>query len=100
MLVKKVDVKVQYFGHVKSLVNRKEESYKLKDDASLSDLLNKLAGIHGPDFRKDVYEPGHSNVKTGFSVTVNGVFIGQLDELNTKLADGDTIILMPLISGG
>jgi MoaD family protein len=100
VLVKKLDVKVQYFGYIKSLVNKKEEHYKLKDDASLADLLNKLAGIHGPTFRKDIYEPGYSDVKTGFSVTVNGVFIGQLDGLNTKLADDDTIILMPLISGG
>ena len=93
-------VRVQYFGYIKNLVNKKEEQYELGEDASLSDLLNKLAGIHGPAFRKDVYEPGLNDVKTGFSVTVNGVFIGQLGGLDTKLGDGDNVILMSLMSGG
>ncbi len=68
--------------------------------ASLSDLLNKLAGVHGKAFRKEVYEPGLKNVKTGFSVTVNGVLIGQLGGMDTKLGDGDNVILMSLMSGG
>ena len=81
-------------------MNKKEEQYELKEGASLSDLLNKLAGVHGAAFKKDVYEPGLSNVKTGFSVTVNGVFIGQLGGLDTKLADGDNVMLMSLVTGG
>lgn len=95
-----MNVKVQYFGYIKNLVNKKEEQYELEEGASLSDLLNKLAGVHGEAFRKDVYEPGLSDVKTGFSVTVNGVFIGQLGGLDAKLADGDNVILMSLVSGG
>ena len=95
-----MNVRVQYFGYIKNLVNKKEEQYELEEGASLSDLLNKLAGVHGAAFRKDVYEPGLSDVKTGFSVAVNGVFIGQLGGLDAKLADGDNVILMSLMSGG
>ena len=95
-----MNVRVQYFGYIKNLVNKKEEQYELEEGASLSDLLNKLAGVHGAAFRKDVYEPGLSDVKTGFSVAVNGVFIGQLGGLDAKLADGDKVILMSLVSGG
>ena len=82
------------------MLNKREDQIALDEDASLSDLLNKLAGVHGAGFRKDVYEPGLSNVKTGFSVTVNGVFTGQLGGLDAKLADGDNVILMSLMSGG
>lgn len=82
------------------MLNKKEEHFELADDAALSDLLNKLAGIHGAAFKKEVYEPGVSDLKTGFSVTINGVFIGQLGGLNAKLADGDNVILMSLMSGG
>jgi MoaD family protein len=95
-----LNVRVQYFGYIKNLVNKKEEQYKLEESASLSDLLNKLAGVHGAAFRKDVYEPGLSDVKTGFSVAVNGVFIGQLGGLDAKLADGDNVMLMSLVTGG
>ena len=82
------------------MLNKREEQIELEENASLSDLLNKLAGVHGAAFRKDVYEPGLSDVKTGFSVAVNGVFIGQLGGLDAKLADGDNVILMSLVSGG
>ena len=82
------------------MLNKKEENVTLNEDASLSNLLNKLAGINGAAFRKEVYEPGIKDVKMGFSVTINGVFIGQLGGLNAKLADGDNVILMSLMSGG
>jgi MoaD family protein len=93
-------VRVQYFGYIKNMLNKREEHFELDEGASLSDLLNKLAGVHGAAFRKEVYEPGLKDVKMGFSVTVNGVLMGQLGGVDTKLADGDNVILMSLMSGG
>lgn len=82
------------------MLNKKEDNVILDNGASLFDLLNKLAGINGSAFRKEIYEPGIKEVKMGFSVTVNGVFIGQLGGLDTKLCEGDNVILMSLMSGG
>ncbi len=82
------------------MLNKREEHFELDEDTSLSDLLNKLAEVHGVAFRKEVYEPGLKDVKMGFSVTVNGVLMGQLGGLNAKLSDGDNVILMSLMSGG
>jgi len=81
-------------------VNKKEEHFTLGENASLSDLLTKMAWVHGEAFRKDVYEPGLKDVKTGFCITVNGVLMGQLGGVDTKLDDGDKVILMSLMSGG
>ena len=39
-------IKGQYSGLIKNLVNRSEDEFELKEDASLSELLNKLAGIY------------------------------------------------------
>jgi len=93
-------VRVQYFGYIKNMLNKREDQIELEENASLSDLLNKLAGVHGAAFRNEVYEPGLKDVKMGFSVTVNGVLMGQLGGVDTKLADGDNVILMSLMSGG
>ena len=93
-------VRVQYFGYIKNMLNKREDQIELEENASLSDLLNKLAGVHGKAFRKEVYEPGLKDVKTGFCITVNGVLMGQLGGVDTKLADGDNVILMSLMSGG
>ncbi len=93
-------VRVQYLGFIKSMLRKKEDEFELSEGASLYDLLNKLAGIHGEAFRKEVYEPGLKNVKTGFVVTVNGVLMGQLRGVDTRLTEGDNVILMSLMSGG
>ena len=93
-------VRVQYLGYIKNMLNKREDQLELEDNSSLADLLNKLVGINGAAFKKEVYEPGLNDVKTGFSVTINGVFIGQLGGLNAKLSEGDSILLMSLMSGG
>ncbi len=93
-------VKVQYLGYIKNMLNKREERFELDDGTHLSDLMNILAGIHGAAFQKEVYEPGLKNLKMGFSVTINGVFIGQLGGLDAKLTEGDNVILMSLMSGG
>lgn len=93
-------VSVQYLGFIKNMLNKNEDRLELGEDSCLSDLLDKLAGVHGASFRKEVYEPRLKKVKTGFSVTINGRFIGQLGGLDAKLSDGDTVILMSLMTGG
>jgi MoaD family protein len=93
-------VKVQYLGYIKNMVNKRREEFELEEEASLSDLLNKMVGVYGKPFRKEVYETGLKDVKTGFCVTVNGVLMDQLSGVDTKLGDGDSVILMSLMSGG
>ena len=93
-------VKVQYLGFLKNLINQSEEEIELEENSALSKLLNKIAGMYGSPFQKEFYEKGLEDVKMGFVVTVNGVLIGQLRGLDTKLNNGDNIILMSLMSGG
>ncbi len=93
-------VKVQYLGFIKNLVKRSEDEFELEEGASLTELLNKIAGIYGRPFKKEVYEPGLKDMKMGFVVTVNGILIGQLHGVDTELSEGDNVILMSLMSGG
>jgi len=93
-------VKVQYLGFIKNLIKRNQDEFELEEGASLSELLNQIAGIYGKAFQKEVYEPGLEDVKMGFVVTVNGVLMGQLQGVDTPLNNGDNIILMSLMSGG
>ena len=93
-------VKVQYLGFIKNLINRGEDEFELEEGAQLSELLNKIAGAYGNSFQKEVFEHGLKDVKMGFVVTVNGVLMGQLDGVDTRLNNGDNVILMTLMSGG
>lgn len=93
-------VKVHYLGFIRKLINQSEDEFELEEDASLSELLNKIAGIYGKPFKKEVYEPGLNDMKMGFVVTVNGILMGQLNAMETELNEGDNVILMSLMSGG
>jgi molybdopterin converting factor small subunit len=93
-------VKIRYLGYIGNLLRKRDDEFEFSEDASLSELLNKLAGIYGEAFRREVFESGLTDVKTGFVVTVNGVLMGQLRGVDTKLSEGDNVILMTLVSGG
>ena len=93
-------VRVQYLGFIKNLIKRSVDEIELGEGASLSDVLSRIAGLYGKPFRKEFYEPGLMDVKMGFVVTVNGILMGQLHGVETRLKDGDSIILMSLMSGG
>jgi len=95
-----VKVKVQYLGFIKNLIKRSEDEFELEEGVSLSELLNKIAGIYGKPFKKEVYEPSLKDMKMGFVVTVNGILMGQLNGVDTQLNNGDNVILMSLMSGG
>ncbi|UCE16872.1 MAG: MoaD/ThiS family protein [Candidatus Bathyarchaeota archaeon] len=93
-------VRVRYLGFIENMLKKREEEFELREGSLLSDLLDKIAGIYGEPFQKEVYEPGLKDVKTGFVVIVNGVLVGQLHGVDTRLNEGDSVILMTLMSGG
>jgi molybdopterin converting factor small subunit len=95
-----VRVKVEYLGFIKNMLKKRVEEIEFGGEASLHELLTRLSKLYGAPFQKDVFEPGQQDVKTGFVVTVNGVLMGQLDGVETKLKNGDHVILMSLMNGG
>jgi MoaD family protein len=93
-------VKVEYLGFIRNMLNKRVEEFELSEKTLLRELLSKLSNLYGPPFKKEIFESGQKDVKTGFVVTVNGVLMGQLDGVETRLKHGDHVILMSLMSGG
>jgi sulfur-carrier protein len=93
-------IKIHYLGLVKTYTNKTQDEIELKEGAALSELLDKIASDFGKQFTQDLYEPGMKDVKPMFTVMVNGIVIGQLNGTDTKLKEGDNVILMPLMTGG
>ena len=93
-------VEVRYLGYIKNLLKRDKDSFELREGASISDLMSLLAEKYGEPFKKEVYETGMEDLKTGFVLTVNGTLMGQLNGIKTKLREGDEVSLMSLATGG
>lgn len=82
------------------MLHKGVEDFELGEGTSLQELLGNLSDLYGKPFKKEIFEPSQEDVKDGFVVTVNGVLIGQLEGVKTRLKNGDHIILMSLMSGG
>lgn len=94
-------VTVDYLGSVKQSLGLKQaEQIELKDGASVLDLLHLLSEKHGEPFKKSVYEPKSSDLKPYYILAINGLLTNQLNDMETKLKDGDRLIFMPVVSGG
>ncbi|MEM2937337.1 MAG: MoaD/ThiS family protein [Candidatus Bathyarchaeia archaeon] len=94
-------VKVEYIGHIREIIQSgREETLEVYEGASLADLLSMLSERYGEPFKKVVYEPGGTDVKSNFIITVNGYLLNQLNGVETKLKHGDHVILMSVVSGG
>lgn len=94
-------VKVEYLGHIKKLTNNtRQEEIDVKSPAAVTDVLMILTEKYGAPFKKAIYEPKASDVKSNYIITVNGYLLNQLNGVQTKLKDGDHVILLPIVSGG
>jgi molybdopterin synthase sulfur carrier subunit len=101
LLVSGLKIKVEYLGHIKNILgSRREEEVEIKADSSIRDLLIMLIEKHGESFKKAIYETGGKDIKSNFIATVNGYLLNQLNGVETKLKDGDHVVLMPIVSGG
>ena len=94
-------VAVAYLGYIRQTLGVEQgESVELKDDALVRDLLFLLAEKYGEPFQKAVYEPKGVDLKPHYIVSVNGLLLNQLNGIETKLKDGDHVVLMPVVTGG
>ena len=94
-------VTVDYLGSVKQSLGLKQaEQIELKDGASVMYLLHLLSEKHGEPFKKSVYEPNDPDLKPYYILAINGLLTNQLNDMETKLKDGDSLIFMPVVSGG
>ena len=94
-------VTVEYLGYIKQTLNVEQaEPIMLQDKATVRDLLDLLAEKHGEPFKRAVYDPKDADMKPHHILAVNGLILNQLDNLNTKLKDGDRVAVMPVVTGG
>ena len=93
-------VKVHYISLVKSFTKTSQDEFNLKEGTLLVSLLDKIAANYGKPFTLEVYDPNKKEMKPTFVAMINGVLMDQLKGINTPLKDGDSIILMSLMTGG
>jgi len=92
-------VRVRSFFDLKRAMGSGEVLLRLKEGASVKDLIQVLVERYGEKLKDFLFKEGEK-VNTSISIYVNGRLIDFLDGLETKLSDGDVVSLMPPAGGG
>ncbi len=72
---------------------------EIEEDATISDLLTSLVATY-PGFRQAVFNPDTGHLNDQINVVLNDKLLTFQEVTQTKLRDGDTIVLVPIYYGG
>ncbi|MBS7658799.1 MoaD/ThiS family protein [Candidatus Bathyarchaeota archaeon] len=91
-------VKVKYFAIFREITNKRDEELELQEGATVKDLLKILSDKYGKKF-KDLVFNGEI-VSDRVLMLVDGVNIYSLNNLETKLNENSTFVILPPVGGG
>lgn len=96
-----VEVKVRFYGPLRSLVGKKEQLLHLEEPAPLRRVLEELGRSNGPEFQRYIVIHG-STLNPGLLVSVNGESVDEGVGLDTPLPGGaavDIMLAVPIMGG-
>lgn len=88
-----MNIKVLFFGRLRKLADR-QKTICMKEGSRLGGLIDCLVKELGSEFHQEV-----SHVEQ-LRILINGQEYELLDNMQTELKDGDTIVFLTLIAGG
>jgi len=87
-------VKIRFFGMLKEMVGKREESLQIDDSSSVADLIKLLSSKHGQRFTDFVFDE-KGNLRDGFAFAVNGdsLSVSKLSSIKCKDVQEFVILL-------
>jgi molybdopterin synthase sulfur carrier subunit len=89
----------KFFGALRHVAGVGELALNVKGSISVEKMLKKIA-IELPALKQSLKNKMTEELKSNALIVVNGREISALDGLETKLKDGDELILIPVVHGG
>jgi molybdopterin converting factor small subunit len=92
-------VTVRMIGVAKEAAGIPEQNLTIPSNANVSFVLQTLIERHGDALRDAILDPT-TQTPVSTLILLNGVETGNLQGLETPIADGDTIVLLSVTHGG
>jgi molybdopterin synthase sulfur carrier subunit len=92
-------VTVRFVGALRHFSGAGKLELDCKRCTSLSELVNELVK-EVPELKRSLIDPQLEDPRPNALILVNGREISVLNGLETKLKDGDEIVLVPVVHGG
>ena len=97
-----MQVSVRFFTSLRELLGKKEETIEFPKAArvTVDNVLEKLKQRYGKSFVEYVYDQKTGEMKGFLQILVNGRSSSTLNGMQTELADGDVLAILPPVGGG
>lgn len=92
-------IRVRYFGVLHEITGKRSENVEIEDTAMISDLIKKLAKLHGQRLNEYVFG-SNNKLKDGFAYAINGDSVSESELSKLKCKDVSEFAILPPISGG
>jgi molybdopterin synthase catalytic subunit/molybdopterin synthase sulfur carrier subunit len=93
-----ITVKTRYYAYLRELTGIREEEIVLNDGATVGTLIEHLIQKYGDRFKSYILAD-NMELKPSIAIAINGVKVSD-EPLKRILRDGDTLVILPPISGG
>jgi molybdopterin synthase sulfur carrier subunit len=90
---------VRFIGSLRASAEKSRFTLELKKTISLREVITKIVDEQ-PRLKRALIDPELDDPRTNALILVNGKEISVLQGLNTKIKDGDELVLVPVVHGG
>jgi len=90
-------IRVEYFGQLATVTDKREELREIAEGATLRELLHDLADTYGRPFAAIVTDTD-GNIRPSLLALMNGAVVDKTD--NPVIGDGSSLKLLSAIAGG
>ena len=94
-----VSLKVKFVGALRHLTGKTQLTISYEEGMSLKRLLEKMSQEH-PKLKRTFTDQPLNDAKSNSLILINGREISVLNGYDTKLNNGDEIVLVPVVHGG
>jgi len=95
-----INVKVRLLGVFRGISGKRWVPMELEGPTTVRKLIQKLTEAFSPRFKRVLIDPELEDPRPNALVLVNGKEISVSKGLETKVNDGDEIVLVPVSHGG
>ncbi len=92
-------LKIKFIGALRHLTGKTQLTSPYQEGTSIKQLLDRLSQEH-PQLKHTFSDQTLHDAKSNALILVNGKEISVLNGYETKLCDGDEIVLVPVVHGG